>query len=283
MKNIVLITNLNKDKDLTVTKQVISILLQYSATVYVSREFAEFNLEGCVFYEEFPSCAELVIVIGGDGSVLDASGYAIEHNVPLLGVNLGKLGYLSEVEPSNIKILSSLFDGGFSIQEKTLLKATVTKGGRRITSKRLAVNDIVASHENYLGIADFTVSGNEGGVRYRADGVVVSTPAGSTAYSLSAGGPIVAHDLEAIIVTPVCPHSFFDRSIVFSSKQKLNITNTGKDKLNISVDGRPFCAIDSEQTCTVSRSTKKLKLVSFKENTMFSTLFGKMKILEDVK
>lgn len=283
MKNFAVIPNPKKDKDLEITKKVVNTLLSSGGIVYIDKSFSGTVADNVTYVDDFPSDTELIIVVGGDGSMLDASVKAVELDVPLVGVNLGKVGYLSEVEPDNIEILNSVFNNEYKITEKMLLTTKLISGEKESVASRFGVNDVVISHDSFLGIAEFTVGSFEGGVKYRADGIVISTPAGSTAYSLSAGGPIVSHGINAIVVTPVCPHSFFDRSIIFSPEDIIKIKNTGSEKLNISIDGRYFSALLPDEECVVETSEKKVKVLTFKENNMFSTLFKKMRILEDVK
>ena len=125
-------------------------------------------------------------------------------------------------------------------------------------------------------------NGRGDSLRYRADGVIVSTPLGSTAYSLSAGGPIIAHSLDVITVTPVCPHSFFNRSIIFGTDEKLRVKNHSPYDLNVSIDGRLLTSMAPGEKCMVHTSEKKIKVLTFKENNTFSNLFTKMQLVEDV-
>jgi NAD+ kinase len=150
--------------------------------------------------------------------------------------------------------------------------------GNHESSARDAVNDVVISHDAYFGIAEFKLENSYGDrVVYRADGLILSTPAGSTAYSLSAGGPIIAHNLDSITVTPVCPHSFFNRSIVYGKDECIKISNSGDQVLNVSVDGRFFAGLGTGEWCVVKKSDSKLKMITFSENNVFATLFKKIK------
>ena len=282
MKNIVVLPNANKDISLDITKKVIDELYSLGACVYADQRHKDILPVFVTYYKEFPKEAELIVVIGGDGSMLDASHFAIENDIPMIGINLGKVGYLNEVEPQDISILSSLFSGKYKIEEKMTLSVAYNSENEKKESPRLAVNDVVISHENYLGIADFTLKSKSGAIRYRADGLAISTPQGSTAYSLSAGGPIVSHSVNAFMVTPICPHSFFNRSIVFPTGEAVEIENTGADNLNVSVDGRHFVTMKKGERCKVAVGQNTLKILSFKDNNMFSSLFKKMKILEDI-
>ncbi|MBE6644427.1 MAG: NAD(+)/NADH kinase [Ruminococcaceae bacterium] len=284
MKHIVIIPNRKKDADLSVTKSLCEKLLSFGGEVYVDKKFEDIFSDSVIRYDTFPKEAELIIVVGGDGSILDASVTALKNDIPLLGVNLGKVGYLSEVEPYNLDILNRLFVGQYSIEEKMLL--TVSHIGSGIIKKadRLAVNDVIVSHDTFLGIAEFTLENSvHDCVKYRADGLILSTPAGSTAYSLSAGGPIVSHDIDSIVATPICPHSFFNRSIIFKSTEKINLKNNSDTVLNVSIDGRYFTNIAYGEECIIKMAEKKLKVLTFCENNMFATLFRKMRILEDIK
>ena len=283
MKNIVIIPNPKKDSELSLTVAIAKKLLDIGITPYIEKSHEALCPSACA-YTDFPKNADMIIVVGGDGSVIDASKFAVENDVPLLGVNLGKVGYLSEVEPDNLDVLNRLLDGDFKVVEKLLLCAEFVSGKNVMRAERLAVNDVVISHDDYLGIADFTLESALGDrVKYRADSIIISTPAGSTAYSLSAGGPIVAHNVNSVLVTPVCPHSFFNRSIIFDSSEVLTVRNTCEQNLKISVDGRTFATIANGESCVVRAADKKLKMITFSENNMFSTLFRKMRILEDIK
>ena len=284
MKHIVIIPNPGKDKDFIVTKNICSKLISFGASVYVDKKYGCELSSEVTLYGDFPHHAELIIVVGGDGSILDASVTALLWDIPLLGVNLGKVGYLSEVEPDNLDILARLFSGEYTVEEKMLLTVSAVRDGAAERAERLAVNDVIISHDTFLGIADFTLENSVGDcVKYRADGLILSTPAGSTAYSLSAGGPIISHDVDSIVATPICPHSFFNRSIIFKESERITLKNNSKTELNISIDGRYFTNLSAGDGCVIETADKKLKVLAFCENNMFSTLFRKMRILEDIK
>ncbi len=281
MKSILLIPNILKDKNLEVSSRVSRLLLSEGASVYTDEKYScEIGAKAFSYDRDI----DLIIVIGGDGSILDAAKFAIDRKIPLLGVNLGKVGYLSEVDVDNINLLKKLFTGEFYVEDKMLLELSCISSGNCRHSERLALNDVIIGHDTFLGIAEFKLekSGGET-VKYRADGIIFSTPVGSTAYSLSAGGPIVAHDIDSILVTPIAPHSFFNRSIIFNSNERLTVKNCGVTELNVSIDGRLFGTLDEGDECVISKSDKTLKMLTFNQNNTFATLFKKMRILEDVK
>ena len=240
-------------------------------------------VKGARFQRDFPTDADILIVVGGDGSVIDASKYSIEYGMPMVGINLGKVGYLSEIDPNELDVLRRIATGDYKVESKMVLTVTACVGGELSVADRLAVNDVVVSHDDYLGISDIRVESASGeSVKYRADGVIVATPAGSTAYSLSAGGPVVAHSLDSLIITPVCPHSFFNRSIIFGADEKIKVRNVGVGALNVSLDGRIFVRLGRDDYITVERSERSLPMLTFTENNMFETLFKKIRVLQEL-
>ena len=286
MKKIAIIPNASKDGALDVLLLVAKKIHEKGAIALVDEKYFDACKDFSTSYNEFPVDAELIIVIGGDGSVIDASQLAVKHNIPILGVNLGHLGYLAEIEPDSLSVLDKIFTEEYKIEEKMLLSVTKCSGGEVCEiSDRAAVNDVIISRDsdNYLGIADFMlITESKEAVKYRADGIIFSTPAGSTAYSLSAGGPVVDHGINSILVTPICPHSFFNRSIIFNENSLLIIKNTGSSTLKIGIDGRLFAVLNSGDKCEVKKSSKSLKVLAFNDNNMFSTLFSKMKLIENI-
>ena len=205
----------------------------------------------------------------------------MKYDIPLLGINLGKVGYLAEVENDNLSVLKQLKDGSYTISDKMLLEIELINKGAVVSE--LAVNDIVASHDEQLLIADFKIEDSVGNViKYRADGIIFATPQGSTAYSLSAGGPILAHDVESILMTPVSPHSFFNRSVLFNSGECIRVANISEYPLAVRVDGRMRGSLNKNEICTVRKSTRTIKMLTFSKNSMFSSLFRKMRIIGDM-
>ncbi len=284
MKNIVIIPNVNKEDVFAVARSVADVISQNGGTVFIDKQYGNEYESFSRTYTDFPKECELIIVIGGDGSVIDASVLAVKQDIPILGVNLGNLGYLAEIETESLQTLQKIFTNEYSIERKMLLSASrVGADGQTVDSTRFAVNDVIISHENYLGVAEFMlITDDNENVKYRADGIIFSTPAGSTAYSLSAGGPVVDHGINSIVATPICPHSFFNRSIIFNENTKLAVKNTGKSALKISIDGRLFEELEIGEKCVISKSERSLKMVAFNANNMFSTLFSKMKKIENM-
>ena len=280
MKKVVIVSNLNKDKDFSVTNKVVSKLLSIGFEVF-SHSDSGYENSDVEKFSAFPDGIDLVVVVGGDGSVIDASTLAISNDIPILGINLGRMGYLTEVETDSLADLDKLSTGEYSVIEKMLL--TVILKDEAVVSGRYAVNDVTLSRDGILRISDICVEDSvHNAVKFRADGVVLSTPQGSTAYSFSAGGPIVAHDVESILLTPVSPHSFFNRSVLFSASEIVKLTNVGEASLNVSVDGRCIGTLSSGEYCRVMKADKTIKMLTFRKNGMFSSLYKKMRVLGDI-
>ena len=280
MKNIAVIPNVVKDSDFAVTDKVVCKLCNLGFSVHIDGNVG-YKSDKINIYSKIPENLDLIIVVGGDGSVIDASGIAIENNVPLLGVNLGRMGYLTEVELDSLSVLDKLISGEYSVTDKMLL--SVSLGGADNVCGRYAVNDVAISRDGFLHIADINVEDSIGNVvKIRSDGLVLATPQGSTAYSFSAGGPIVAHDVESILLTPVSPHSFFSRSVIFNSSEVIRVTNAGSHPLNVNVDGRLVGSIAQSESCIVKKAGKTFKMLTFEKNSMFSSLFRKMRVLGDI-
>ncbi|MBR2432867.1 MAG: NAD(+)/NADH kinase, partial [Clostridia bacterium] len=157
MKHIVIIPNPKRDEGLSVTKRLSKMLITLGAVVYVDEKYENDFPSSVQRYGIFPSCADLIIVVGGDGSILDASSVALEYDLPLVGVNLGKVGYLSEIELDELDLLNRLFSGQYTVDEKMLLTVSKVFAGEEKACERLAVNDVIISRDSFLGIADFTL------------------------------------------------------------------------------------------------------------------------------
>jgi NAD+ kinase len=195
----------------------------------------------CVPPEEFPIGLDLVVALGGDGTLLRAVGLVLAHEVPVLGVNAGRLGFLAEVEADGLPAaLDAVRAGRYRIERRTTLAARAVIDGRDI-AEDLAVNDVVVEKADSGKLAAVGVRLGDGGpfARYAADGVMVASPTGSTAYSFSAGGPIVSPRLDALLFTPIAPHMVFNRSLVLHPDEGVRLeVLPGSPTLVESVDGR---------------------------------------------
>lgn len=201
---------------------------------------------------------DAVIAVGGDGTVLEAAAMAMEHNVPVAGVNVGRVGYLAEFAPHEIRDLASAISTDtFEIHERRTVSVKVGDASTR------AINDVVVDKILSQRIIEISVEINgEPLATYHADGIIVATPLGSTAYSLSAGGPIVSPDLDAMILTPIAPHSLFSRSIVLAPDAIVELVVMGERPAAVNVDGKAFADAIAGEAIVVRMGSTNVKFLS---------------------
>ena len=278
MNKIILLPNLEKDPSLALSLQVLAVLSEFCTCVYTESGNKALLSAGAVAYEagDLPKDAELLLVLGGDGTMLHAAIDAAKYDVPLLGINIGRLGYLASLDPTETDALRLLASDTYTEQTRMLLDVTLEKkNGERVLLGH-ALNDMVIDGGGHL--ADLRLYEKQSYLDYRADGLIVATPTGSTAYSLSAGGAVLEETMDALCVTPVCPRSFFSRSLVFPADTSLRIVNMGgrQDMTRICLDGCTEIPLSPEDSVLVSRSEKRVRLVALKPRRLLEILSTKM-------
>lgn len=225
--------------------------------------------------DEIYSSADMVIVLGGDGSMLEASRRASLAGVPILGINLGRIGYMTELELDELELVDKIFSGDYTIDERAMLSVEIlTREGQRKTSSH-ALNEAVIANGTASRIVDLALSDNGVAVSdFRADGLVIATPTGSTAYSLSAGGPIVDPKLSCLCVTPICPHSLLARPLVFPDTARLEVKNVcvREKLLHLTLDGRVTFDLYYGDTAVITKSTLTTKLIRLKDWDFYSKI-----------
>lgn len=284
MKNIVLMPNAYKDPEYKVTREVARTLIDQGANVYLSESLRIDVAESGIHYYsgDLPTGADMILVIGGDGSVLDAAVYAIEADIPLIGLNLGRLGYLAELNMEEISDLSCLVSGDFEIRDYITFSVTIVRGGVEFPLSRHAVNDVVVSQAEGEGLSEILLDDGVGNrFSYLADGVIVATPLGSTAYSLSAGGPVVDATLDSFCITPICAHSLFSRSILFPPDHVLTLKNGSlrEGNMRLTIDGGECYTLAPGEYARICRSEKRLRVVTLKKHSALGVLCRKMELL----
>ncbi len=218
--------------------------------------------------------ADLIIAIGGDGTIMHIAKQAAASNTPVLGINSGKLGFLAGMEMDETHLLPHLFDGNYQTEDRMLLDVAV-EGCEGIY---LAMNEAVVSRGALSRLVDLTVISSDNDVmRYRADGILVATPTGSTAYSLSAGGPVVDPRVPCMLLTPICPHSLYARSYVFKDDTVLRVqTENAREDTFLTVDGEAEVQLPAGGTVTVKRSPLTARLVRLKTQSFQEILQEKL-------
>ena len=218
---------------------------------------------GGLSWNDLACKSELVVALGGDGTMLRAAHYLAGHRVPLLGINLGSFGYLTEVNLNEIHSTLELIISGNFVTEKRMMLDVSIKRGKTVTIAGSVLNDVVINRGDLSRMNELEMEVNGSYLTtYKGDGLIVSTPTGSTAYSLSAGGPIVFPGNDLIIVNPICPHTLTNRPIIFSENSSLRITLWSKDKgAMLTLDGQESYKIKSGDVVTVKKSKHSTMLV----------------------
>ena len=229
--------------------------------------------------EEIPALSDLLIVLGGDGTLLAAARLLGERNVPILPVNLGGLGFLTSVTLDDLyPVLELAIKGKARYSERVMLESRVMREGKPFHCAR-ALNDAVLNKAALARIIDLELRVNgEFVCNYKADGLIVATPTGSTAYSLSAGGPIIYPTVSAFVITPICPHTLTNRPLVIPDNAKIEIGfAAGEAPIYLTVDGQVGVELHANDVVALSAAAQKLRLVRPKEKTYFSVLRDKLK------
>ena len=216
--------------------------------------------------------SDVVIALGGDGTIIRASKAAAIHSIPVCGVNLGRIGFLAAAEPEEIEIAAkNLISGNYTVEERMMLDAEIITGGKKFLVR--ALNDITVSRGNCHKMIDISVeTAGEHLDDFRADGVIISTPTGSTAYSLSAGGPIIAPLMEVFLVTPVCAYDLHSRSMVLTADDTLTISVKGKTASSVEIDGAEIAQLNTGDVINIIRSPQKAKIIKMGERSFLKTL-----------
>ena len=230
--------------------------------------------------EELAQNADLIVVIGGDGTLLSTARAMATHDSPMLGINLGRLGFLVDVLPERAAIeLNAVLDGAFELEPRAMLDTTVFRDGAPI-HRGLALNDAVVHVQSVVRIIEFDtfIDGLDVG-RLRADGLIVSTPTGSTAYALSAGGPILTPNLEAMVIVPICPHSLNHRPLVVSGNAviEIKLSSGSRSPAQVALDGQENLDFAPGDVLRIQRRQKSLLLLHPRNHHFLRMLRSKLR------
>ena len=271
MDNFCIVTNRNKDVNLEITNYIKGYLEKHGKKCVIaeSEKIRDDKHTGKEFKSAIPKDSDLCIVLGGDGTMLQAARSAAIYDIPIIGVNLGTLGYLAEVEKNGIdNALEQILAGKYEIEDRMMLDGSMGY------KKDYCLNDIAITRYSSISAIDYNIYVNDLLLcTYHADGIIVSTPTGSTGYNMSAGGPIVEPSANMILITPICPHTLNSRSLVLSSKTKVEVEigafrDNISQKVVASFDGCGIIEMTTGDRISIQRSdmtTRILKLnrVSF--------------------
>jgi len=222
--------------------------------------------------------ADLAFVFGGDGTILSASRKLNDKQIPLIGVHLGKFGFLADLTSREVgKALEIIFSGKYVISQRMLLTCKVIRA-ERVINETLGLNDAVVSRTSLSRLISIKLYVNNKTVTtYSSDGLIVSTPAGSTAHSLSAVGPIVTPDMEAFVITPICPHTLSNRPLVVSGDSTIELEQISESKgVGLTVDGQIYFDVMAGDRVVVEKAEKKLQLIDIQTRTFYDVLREKL-------
>lgn len=284
MERFTIITNSIKDKNRTVTNRIADYLTSHKKKCEILQAEKKTGDQSYYYTDasRISDDVECVIVLGGDGTLLQAARDVVDKEIPLFGINLGTLGYLAEIDQHSIyPALDRLMSDRFSIERRMMLSGTVLRDGKEIASDT-ALNDIVISREGALRVVRFNNYVNDTYLNtYKADGIIISTPTGSTGYSLSAGGPIISPGASLILMTPLAPHTLNTRSIIFPSDDVIAVEigegrDGGVEQGVASFDGAARVPMITGDRILITKSRKDTRIIKINNISFLETLREKM-------
>lgn len=279
---IALIPNSDKEKAIEYARDILDFLQIYDTEFLIPAEFsnkfsAQYDIAYCENRRSIIADSDIVIAIGGDGTIIHAAKYAAELHKPVLGVNCGRVGFVANMEPTELPLLAKLFSGEYILDERMMLEASISKGDN-VTSL-YALNDVTVSRGALSRMIELSVQLNGEFINsYRADGLLLSTPTGSTAYSLSAGGPVIEPHMKCILLTPICPHSLFSRSVLFSDDSCVDIIPKieDDDDIYVSVDGVKSIKLEQGDFITVKKAELTANFIKLNNKNFYRILNDKL-------
>ena len=288
-KKIGLITNFNIYEKAGAAMTVAQKLSEYGCEILVAsfnrERILRMNRQKIQFtflpMDEVYATADLMVVLGGDGTILETARRAATRETPILGINLGRVGYMAELEMSELDLLDKLFSeaSAYTVEHRSMLHVELLNTNGDVRTTAYGLNDAVITNGSIARIVDVELSENGVPVTTcRSDGLIVATPTGSTAYSMSAGGPVADPRVKCFCVTPICPHTLSNRPIIFPDTAVLEIKNICQREkmLFLTVDGRTNCELYRGEVVRITKSPLETRLVRVKEWGFYHKLRTKM-------
>ena len=281
MDRFLIITNREKDIDFLVTKKLVAYIEKAGKTATLFSVASGKVAKEDIILPEDIDCA---IVLGGDGTIIQAANDLMTHDIPILGVNLGTLGFLAEIEEQNaFEALDRLFHDDYRIESRIMMEGNVLCSGEQgLESSGYALNDVVITRKGFSRIINLGIYVNDELVdNFLGDGVIISTPTGSTAYNLSAGGPIIMPQASVIVLTPICPHSLSPRSVVVSAEDTIKVV-VGKSKKTqeaeaiATFDGKLVIDLGTDDSVIIRKAKYNTKLIKLNRTGIYEILRSKL-------
>jgi NAD+ kinase len=279
MKKIGIICKPGKPEPPEILREIIPYMEEKGFEIYLEEHAAKIVQRTGVGREQIPDLVDAVIVLGGDGTMLSVARLVAHKGIPILGVNLGGLGFITEVNRSEIKeSIDKMLGEQCSVEERLMLKVHIHRFGEKV-SEYLVLNDIVINKGALARIIDLeTFIDHQYVTTYKADGLIVSSPTGSTAYNLSAGGPIIHPELNSMVITPICPHTLTNRPLVVSASSLVEIVlQSESEDVFLTLDGQVGYALRKGDRVEIMRSEHKTKLLIPCEKDYYDILRTKLK------
>ncbi len=280
MKRFCIIPNQSKDIDLEMTNYIKNFLEARDAFCYVCQVCHAPKIR-YTDAKALPENIECVIVLGGDGTLIRASRDLRQLNIPILGVNLGTLGFLTEVDYQSLEeALENLLADRFTLEKRMMIEGQIIRDGEMI-HRDYAINDIVIARGGSIHVIEYEVNVNQNLLcQYKADGLILSTPTGSTAYNLSAGGPLAMPDANLMIMTPICPHSLNVRSVILKDSDIIEIELRDRkndiDKSNVTFDGEVFEDLHMNDRVRITKAPFEISFIKFSKESFLELLRNKL-------
>jgi NAD+ kinase len=278
MHKIGIIAKQNKPEAVSVVRELVDWLTDRKVECFIEPEMARSISHPCLDKAEMPLVVDTVVVLGGDGTLLAAARTLQRNRIPILGVNLGGLGFLTEITLDELyPMLEAILQGDYKTDERMLLEARVWRDGQEI-DEFTVLNDVVINKGALARIIELETSvDNAYLTTFRADGLIISTPTGSTAYSLSAGGPIVYPSLHSIIITPICPHNLTNRPIIVPKEAAIRVTlRAGDAEVFLTLDGQVGFKMEREDRMEIKKGEGGIRLIKSPSRGYFEVLRAKL-------
>lgn len=273
--------NMTRENAYNVASEVCNQLVRLGILVLMDKKYHNIFKEQSIEFLDADKCiteCDIVISIGGDGTIIHSAHDAAEYDKPVLGINAGRLGFLAGLEKGELDRLSCLKDGNYTVDNRMMLEVRHYEGNEFVNDYT-CLNDVIIGRGATLRLCEIDVSSNGKLLyNYLADGLIVATPTGSTAYSLSSGGPVVDTSIESLILTPVCSHSLFSRSIIFKPDTEIEFSVKNCDNCSpvFSCDGEIGIPVTSRTRILVTRSKKYSKIIRIKSDSFSDVLNSKL-------
>jgi len=273
---IALLPNLTRKSALQVSLDVCAELEKHGMKYFIKRDYIEYFKNTKAEFlplEEMTESCDIVIAVGGDGTII----HAAKFGKPTLGINAGRIAFMAGLEPTELEMLSALKSGEYEIDRRMMLKAEIVSPDGETLSTHYCVNDAVVARGLQIKMDDFIVDHNGKFLnKYTADGIIFSTPTGSTAYNLSAGGPVVDPQIESVLLTPICTHSLFSRSLIFKPDSEFVLRGDGDADIGLSCDGEDAIPIGKDCSVRIKRAEMCGEFIRIKNETFLEILNSKL-------